>query len=400
VSEPFATAPFSIARLPRIEFGAGAVGKLPALAARHGAHLLLLTGARSFLASAHAEPLFEGLRARGCRWETVRVVGEPSPDLVDEAVRTWRSAGINAVIGIGGGSVLDAAKAIAGLLRPGNSVMDHLEGVGPETPYRGPATPFIAVPTTAGTGSEATRNAVLSRHGADGFKKSFRDDALVAEVAIVDPNLLAGCPPELIAANGMDAFTQLLESYVSTRASAFTDALALSGLRAARDGLLAWHDGGAAAHQARSRMAYASLVSGVCLAQTGLGSVHGLAAPLGAFFPIAHGVVCGTLVSAATRLNIEVMQERDPGNPALAKYAEVGRLLSGGQGATTAEDRRNLVLMLQAWTERLSLPPLSALGVTASDVARIVANSRGSSMKTNPVVLTDEEIGQAVTARL
>ena len=393
-------APFSIARLPRIEFGAGAVKKLPALAARYGTRLLLVTGARSFLASPHAAPMFAGLRERGCHWETVQVAGEPSPETVDEAVRAWRGAGIATVIGVGGGSVLDAAKAIAGLLVPGNSVIEHLEGVGPEKPYRGPPTPFIAVPTTAGTGSEATRNAVLSRLGPDGFKKSFRDDALVAEVAIVDPDLLAGCPPALIAANGMDAFTQLLESYVSTRANPFTDALALSGLRAARDGLLAWHEGGAAAHEARSRMAYASLVSGVCLAQTGLGSVHGLASPLGAFFPIAHGVVCGTLVGAATRINVEVMEARDPGNPALAKYAEVGRLLTGSGDATAAEDRRNLVRLLERWTERLSLPPLSSLGVAASDVKRIVANSRGSSMKTNPIVLTDEEIGQVVTARL
>ena len=164
----------------------------------------------------------------GCRWETVQVAGEPSPELVDEAVRSWRGTGIEAVIGIGGGSVLDAAKAIAGLLMPGNSVMDHLEGVGPEQPYRGPATPFIAVPTTAGTGSEATKNAVLSRQGR-GFKKSFRDDALVAEFAIVDPDLLAGCPPELIAANGIVS--------PSTRANPVTDeGLALAGLEAC-DGL-------------------------------------------------------------------------------------------------------------------------------------------------------------------
>ena len=400
MSAPLSIAPFSIARLPRIEFGAGAVAKLPALAAHYGPRLLLATGARSLLASPHAAPLFAGLRERGCQWETVQVAGEPSPELVDEAVRAWRGIGIAAVIGIGGGSVLDAAKAIAGLLIPGNSVIDHLEGVGPGKPYRGPATPFIAVPTTAGTGSEATKNAVLSRHGADGFKKSFRDDALVAEVAIVDPDLLAGCPPELIAANGMDAFTQLLESFVSTRANDFTDALALSGLRAARDGLLAWYEGGASAHEARSRMAYASLVSGVCLAQTGLGSVHGLASPLGAYFPIAHGVVCGTLVAAATHVNIEAMESRDPGNPALAKYAEVGRLLNGAAGATAADDRQNLVRLLDAWTQRLSLPRLSTLGVAASDVARIVANSRGSSMKTNPVVLTDDEIRRVVTARL
>jgi len=393
-------APFSIARLPRIEFGAGAVAKLPDLAARHGKRALLVTGARSFEASSDAPALLDGLRARGLSFAIVKVAGEPSPELVDDAVLNYRNDDIAVVIGIGGGSALDAAKAIAGLLRPGNSVIDHLEGVGPELPYRGPAVPFIAVPTTAGTGSEATKNAVLSRHGRDGFKKSFRDDALVAEVAIVDPDLLAGCPPALIAANGMDALTQLLESYVSTRSNPFTDALALSGLRALRDGLLAWYEGGASASEARAAMAYASLLSGICLAQTGLGSVHGLASPLGALFPIPHGVVCGTLVAAATRVNIDAMQSREPDNAALGKYAEIGRLLSRSHGASAAANRDHLVRVLEEWTQRMALPSLSALGVAITDVDRIVADSRGSSMKTNPIVLSDEEISSVVRARL
>jgi alcohol dehydrogenase len=393
-------APFAIARLPRIELGRGVVRKLPELASRFGRRVLLVTGARSFRESSHAEPLFAAMRERGLEWETLVVAGEPSPENVDEAVRTWHGHGIDVVIGIGGGSVLDAAKAIAGLLRPGNSVIDHLEGIGPELPYRGPATPFLAVPTTAGTGSEATKNAVLSRHGRNGFKKSFRDDALVAEVAIVDPDLLASCPPALVAANGMDAFTQLLESYVSARANPFTDALALSGMRAARDGLVEWYERGDAAQEARERMAYASLVSGVCLAQTGLGSVHGLASPLGAFFPIAHGVVCGALVATATRVNVEVMRGREPRNAALAKYAKVGRLLSGRAGADEHADREALLDVLEGWTARMALPRLSTLGVTTEDVERIVAHSRGSSMKTNPVVLTDAEVRRVVEARL
>ncbi|ABD05656.1 Iron-containing alcohol dehydrogenase [Rhodopseudomonas palustris HaA2] len=391
--------PFSIARLPRIEFGAGAIARLPSLAAVYGKRLLLVTGARSFDHASYTAPLLAALRDQSFSIARVPIRGEPSPEMVDDAVRECRRAEIDVVIGLGGGSALDAAKAIAGLLKPGNSVMDHLEGVGPELPYRGPATPFIAVPTTAGTGSEATKNAVLSRHGPDGFKKSFRDEALVAEIALVDPELLAGCPPALIAANGMDALTQLLESYVSTRANPFTDALALSGLRAVRDGLLAWYDGGDAAGEARTQMAYASLLSGICLAQTGLGSVHGLASPLGAFFPIGHGVVCGTLVADATRVNIAAMEARAPQHPALAKYAEIGRLLCGGSGSGAAQDRDALLRTLRHWTQRLSLPRLSSLGVAAADVDRIVAASRGSSMKTNPVVLTDDEIRLIVTSR-
>jgi alcohol dehydrogenase len=393
-------APFSIARLPRIEFGAGVVRKLPDLAAAFGRRLLLVTGARSFSASPHGAALFDAMRRRGLTWETVQISGEPSPDMVDDAVGGFTSTGVAAVIGLGGGSALDAAKAIAGLLATGNSVMDHLEGVGPQKPYVGPPTPLIAVPTTAGTGSEATKNAVLSRPGPDGFKKSFRDDALVAQVALVDPDLLASCPPAQIAANGMDALTQLLESYVSTRANPMTDALASSGLAAVRDGFLAWYESGAAAVEGRARMAYASLLSGICLAQTGLGSVHGLASPLGAFFPIPHGVACGTLLATATRVNIEAMEAREPHNPALKKYAEAGRILCGRDGGGEPADRRALLQLLDHWTQRLSPPRLAAFSVASGDVGRIVAASRGASMKTNPVVLTDEEIGEIVTARL
>jgi alcohol dehydrogenase len=391
---------FSIGRLPRIEFGAGSIGKLPDIVAGYGKELLIVIGGQSFLASPAAQPLFSALKANGSSWQLVQVRGEPSPELVDDAVQTWRGSGIEAVIGIGGGSVLDAAKAIAGLLRPGNSVMDHLEGVGPELPYAGPSTPLIAVPTTAGTGSEATKNAVLSRHGPDGFKKSFRDDQLMAEYAILDPDLLTTCPPELIAANGMDAFTQLLEAYVSIRANPITDSLAMTGLRSARDGLLAWHQGGERAAEGRSSMALASLLSGICLAQAGLGAVHGLAQPLGSLFPIPHGVVCGTLVAAATEINIEVMQERDPQNRALAKYGEVGRLFWSDPDADEQTKHMALVEALRFWTDTMKLPRLDTLGVTEADFPAIIANCRGSSMKTNPVALTDGEVERVLRLRM
>ena len=438
--------PFAIGRLPRIEFGAGRLATLPALAGRHGRRLLLLTGGHSFTASPHWVRLETALGAAGFTYTVLRITGEPSPEEIDAIVREQREGRWDLVVGIGGGSVLDGAKAVAGLLKPGNSVMDHLEGVGPELPYRGPTTPFIAVPTTAGTGSEATRNAVLTRQGPAGFKKSFRDEALMAEVALVDPDLLATCPPDLIAANGMDALTQLLESYLSVRANPLTDALALAGLAAVGDGLLAWYQGGAEAAAGRERMALAALLSGICLAQTGLGSVHGLAQPLGSLFPIPHGVVCGTLVAAATRVNIAALREREPAGPALAKYATVGRLLAGqrsahaagwgdvaagvtadvsvgealdvaavvanqvasfGEGdaagarvAVKADALEVLLATLEDWTRLMRLPTLDRLDVTAADFPRIVAASRNSSMKTNPLVLTDAEIEHLLTLRL
>lgn len=391
--------PFSLSRLPRILFGEGSIAHVPELASRYGSRVLIVTGARAFRSSPYWQPLLAGFERRAMRWAVIEVAGEPSPRLVDDAVAHHRSGQWQVVLGIGGGSVLDAAKAIAGLLIPGNSVLDHLEGVGPELPYLGPTVPFIAVPTTAGTGSEATKNAVLSTQGPDGFKKSFRDEKLVAEYAVVDPDLLATCPMALIAANGMDAFTQLLEAFVSSRANPVTDALALSGLEAVRDGLLPWYEGTDDPAVCRNRMAYAALLSGIVLAQVGLGAVHGLASPLGAFFPIPHGVVCGTLVAAATRINLDAMRQRDADNPALRKYAQVGRVLTrqelGDDDAIAA-----LLALLEAWTRRLKLPLLSDYGVRAEDIPRIVANSRGSSMRTNPIVLTDAEIGQILLARM
>jgi alcohol dehydrogenase len=395
-------------------FGAGRAGDLGEVVREFGRNALVITRGPGFTASDDWVRLLVALETEGVIVFLETVAGEPSPALVDEIVARHRvgggAAAVDAVVGIGGGSVLDCAKAVAGLLVPGNSVMDHLEGIGPELPYRGPSVPFIAVPTTAGTGSEATKNAVLSVRGEGGFKKSFRDEALVARVAIVDPDLLASCPPELISGNGMDALTQLLESYVSLRANPFTDALALSGLACVRDGLLPWFqeaaagrgaDGpGSLAAAARERMAYAALCSGICLAQAGLGAVHGLASPLGAQFPIPHGVACGATLAAATAANISALESRDPDGPALARYAAAGWILTDVAAADDRASRAALVPALVTLAARLGVPRLSAYGIAESSIAGLVADSRGSSMKTNPVVLTDEEIGGVVRAAL
>jgi len=393
--------PFTISRLPRISYGSGRINEVPALAAVYGSTALLVTGKQSFRATPFWPALTEALNAKGLHWLHFSVSGEPSPMLVDEAVSRFRSEGIDVVIAIGGGSVLDAAKAIAGLLPHGNSVMDHLEGVGRNIPYHGPSIPYIAVPTTAGTGSEATKNSVLSIQGANGFKKSFRDECLIPEYAVIDPDLLASCPRELIAADGMDAFTQLLESYVSLKANPFTDALAWSGLCAFKEGFFAaWEGIEPAAGHGRGAMAYASLLSGITLAQVGLGSVHGLASPLGAYFPIPHGVACGTLVSAATEVNVMALQEREPGTPALSKYAQVGRLLTGRAELDDTEARGALTAVLAEWSECLQLSRLNGYGISPADFPLIVANSRGSSMLTNPIVLTDAEIESILMRRL
>ena len=406
----------STLRLPEIVAGPGKVAELPRLVRGFGRRAVIVVRQPGFTRSDDWARIAASLSAAGVEFEVEGVSGEPSPALVDGIVARVRGRGhsggqVDVVVGIGGGSVLDSAKAVAGLLIPGNSVMDHLEGIGPGLPYHGPAVPFIAVPTTAGTGSEATKNAVLSVRGAGGFKRSFRDEALIARIAILDPELLRSCPPELIAANGMDALTQLLESYLSTRANPVADRLALRGLAAARDGLLAWHEmavagmgGAAAAAGPRAAMATAALCSGTCLAQTGLGAVHGVASPLGALFPIPHGVACGATLAAATRVNVAALEQRESENVALDRYAELGRLLAGSGGAAAAlpdgEARASLVQLLEDWRARLAVPRLSAYGITTADIPAIVADSRGSSMKTNPILLTDGEIAAVLVGSL
>jgi alcohol dehydrogenase len=279
-------------------------------------------------------------------------------------------------------------------------------------PYPGPATPFVAVPTTAGTGSEVTKNAVLSGRlpgGPEGvlpFKKSFRDEQLVARVAILDPDLLAGCPPPVIAGDGMDAVTQLLEAFTSTGATPFTDAIAQAGLAAAAGALPRWHAAAmagappSAASTERAAMGWAACCSGIALANAGLGAVHGIVAALGARYPVPHGVGCGVLLAATTRANLAALAERTPAAPALARYAEAGRILAGAPDLADGTARDALLATLDDWTVALRLPRLADFGAASTDLPALVAESRGSSMRTNPVVLADAEVAAILAACL
>jgi alcohol dehydrogenase class IV len=407
-----ASTSFGVARLPRLVVGSGRIGELPGLVAAYGQRVLLVTGARSFRASAAWVQLVAALDEAGLGWDHVAVAGEPSPELVDGAVAARRDDPPDVVVGIGGGSALDAAKAIAGLLRSGTVALDHLEGVGRGLPYPGPATPFIAVPTTAGTGSEVTKNAVLSGRlpsaapGAPPFKKSFRDEGLVAQVVVLDADLLATCPPAVVAGDGMDALTQLLEAFTSTGASPFTDAIARTGLEAAAGALPAWHAAAVAGARpeasaaARAAMSWAACCSGIALANAGLGAVHGIVAALGAAFPVPHGIGCGMLLAATTRANLVALAAQAPGSPALARYADAGRILAGNRALTDGQARDALLTTLDTWTVVLRLPRLADFGVTPRDLPGLVAESRGSSMRTNPVLLADEEIAGILAACL
>ncbi len=386
---------FTIGRLPRITFGPGRFGDVPGIVAGHGSRVLLISGSTWFRGSQQHAQLQSGLADAGVTLVGhASVAGEPGIADVEGPVERHRDDGVEVVLGVGGGAVIDTAKAVAGLLHSRTSLMDHLEGVGRGLPYHGPALPVVAVPTTAGTGAEATRNSVITERGPDGFKRSFRDERLVPADAVVDPDLLAGAPRPLIAANGLDALTQLLEAMTSQRATPLTDALARDGLAAVRDGLLAWHADptGSSAADARSRMAYAALLSGICLANAGLGAVHGLASPLGARLPIPHGMACGAVLWQTIEVNVRALRERAPGSPALARYAEAGRIVGHRPDLGDEEACSYLVATLHDWVARLEVAGLATFGMVGPDIPAVVADSPGSSMRTNPVSLTDEEL--------
>ncbi|MBK9391562.1 MAG: iron-containing alcohol dehydrogenase [Bacteroidetes bacterium] len=280
---------FQFARIPAIHFGNGIIARLPAFASQFGRRLIIVTGKGSFLNSQQAERLFTDLKKDGFVWQHFIIPGEPSPEIIDQSVNAINDEKIDLVIGIGGGSVLDAGKAVSAMLYKSDSVKEYLEVTGTKT-HPGTKVPYIAVPTTSGTGSEATKNAVISQTGAAGFKRSLRHDNFVPEIALVDPELTTRCPADITAASGMDCFTQLTEAYLSDKSGPFTDALALEGLKEIRKSLVRVCIDGSDTGT-RSGMSFAALTSGICLANAGLGVVHGFASSMGARYDIPHGVI-------------------------------------------------------------------------------------------------------------
>jgi alcohol dehydrogenase class IV len=317
------------------------------------------------------------------------VVGEPSVSVAEDALQRAREHAANAVIGIGGGSALDVAKAVAGLLTNDGELVDYLEVVGKGRPLAKRAAPMIAIPTTAGTGSEATRNAVLEV-SEKGVKVSMRSPLLIPAWAIVDPELTLDLPPGPTATSGFDALAQLLESFVSVKANAFTDALCREALprvgRSLRTVCLNGRD-----LSARSDMALAALFSGMALANGGLGAVHGLAGPLGGMLHAPHGALCATLLAPAIEVNVQALRSRAPDSPALARYDEAARLVTGKAQATVTD----LLSWIQTLASEVRIPRLCQLGLLKSQHPQVVERSQAaSSMKGNPITLFDEEIVQ------
>jgi alcohol dehydrogenase class IV len=383
--------PFEFATATRIVFGPGTAKGVAPLAAELGRRAFVVTG-RS---RERAAPLLEALDQQGLDWISFSVPGEPTTELTLAGARQARQAGCDLVIGVGGGSVIDTGKAIAALLTNRGELLDYLEVIGRAQPLAYAPAPYVAVPTTAGTGAEVTRNAVLTspEHR---VKVSMRSPLMLPRLAVVDPELTYSMPRDVTASTGLDAFTQVLEPFVSSRANALTDALCREGLeRAARSLRQAYEDGNDAA--AREDMAIVSLFGGLALANAGLGAVHGFAGPLGGEFDAPHGVICARLLPYVMETNVRALQARMPGSPALSRYDRVAQILTGRPTARAGDG----VAWVQNLCQDLRVPTLSDLGVREEDVAALVDKARNaSSMKANPIALTGEELTQILRQAL
>jgi alcohol dehydrogenase class IV len=356
---------FDFFNVPRIVFGRGAIARLGEFVPQSARVLLVYNG-----------KLPDVSRAAEFRQR-----GEPTVRSMDEALNVARLANCDFVIGLGGGSAIDAAKAVAGLLSNGGAATDYMEVVGKGQKITKPAVPWIAIPTTAGTGAEVTRNAVVGWPEKK-FKASLRSELLMPRLALIDPELAVDVPPDVTARTGMDALCQCIEAYVSKNANPMSDAVAIKGVELAarylKRAFVNGHD-----LEAREGMAMAALCSGIALTNAGLGAVHGFAAPLGANFPVPHGTVCGVLLPHVIDANIEALDAAGD-EATLMKYRHV-------------HDRVNT----QRLRHELNLPRLSTFGITAADVEPMVALAqRASSMKTNPIALNDAELGHILRAAL
>jgi len=376
---------FEFATATRIIFGPGTVRQVGPPAAEMGRRAFVITG-RSI---ERANPILEQLKESRIKYITFGVPAEPTTTIVKQGVELARRSGSEMVISVGGGSVLDAGKAIAAMLTNAGQLEDYLEVVGLGKPITDSPAPHITIPTTAGTGAEVTRNAVLGvpEHR---VKVSMRSPMMLPDLAIVDPELTYSMPPALTAATGLDALTQLIEAFVSNKANPLTDCICREGLaRAGRSLRAAYEYGGN--KSAREDMALASLFGGLGLANAGLGAVHGFAGPLGGMIGAPHGVICASLLPCVTQANIEALQKRGAGSAALLRYDDVASILTGKAGAKATAGLE----WMQELCAALKVPPLTQFGLKEQDFPQVVAKAqKSSSMKNNPIALADDELTQ------
>jgi alcohol dehydrogenase class IV len=384
---------FEFATATRIIFGAGALRDIGALAGESGKRALVVTGSDP----SRAEKLLASLRQAGVGAATFSVAGEPEISTVELGVALGKKENCDFVIGFGGGSALDAAKAIAAMLTNDGNLLDYLEVIGRGKPLTKSSAPFIAVPTTAGTGSEVTRNAVLASPE-QRLKVSLRSPFMLAKIALVDPELTCDLPPAITARTGMDALTQLIEPFVCLRANPMTDGLCVEGLpRAARSLRIAFHNG--QNKSARLDMAVASLFGGLALANAGLGAVHGFAGPIGGMFPEApHGAICAALLPHVMRANIRALRRRDgQSGEFLQRYDQIARICTGHGHATGDAG----VDWVRGLVDDLQIPRLGTYGIKSEHLDELVRKAtQASSMKANPITLTPDELAETLEEAL
>jgi len=383
---------FEFATSTRIVFGSGTVRQTADALRDMGATRVLFVTGRT---PDRFREVQAALSAAGMTYTIVQVEGEPTVDFVRTQTKIAQSEACDAVLAIGGGSSLDAGKAIASLVPNGGEPLDFLEVIGRGQPITRPSLPFVAVPTTAGTGSEVTRNAVLADRVTQ-VKASLRSPYMLPRLAIVDPELLVGLPPAIVAATGLDALAQNVEPFLSRRANPITDALAREGIvRSARSLRRMFETGGDS--PTREDVALSSLLGGLCLANAGLGAVHGFAAPIGGMFDAPHGAVCAALLPVTLEANLRALRTRTPDNPLLQRFDELARLLTG-RTVATAEDG---IRWIQELRDALGVPGLRQYGVLDDHLPLLCQRAReASSMKANPIELADEELTEIVTRAL
>jgi alcohol dehydrogenase class IV len=374
---------FEFGTATRIVFGPGTFGEVGKIAREFGDRAVVVTN----LEPAALEPLAGRLREGGLHCNLFVVRGEPEIETVRQGVARAKRENCSVVVSIGGGSALDAGKAIAAMLTNPGELLDYLEVVGRGQALTQPGAPFIAVPTTAGTGAEVTRNAVLASPEHK-FKVSLRSPFLLAKVALVDPELTYDLPPAITASTGLDALTQVIEPYVCSRPNPMTDALCMEGIRrAARSLQTAFEKGRDPA--ARLDMSVASLFGGLALANAGLGAVHGFAAPIGGQFHAPHGAVCAALLPQVMEANVRALRQRQPAAEPLRRYDEVARLVTGSATATAEAG----IEWVRKLVTNLRIPGLGQYGLKREHTAELVRKaSQASSMKANPIALAPEEL--------
>jgi alcohol dehydrogenase class IV len=393
--------PFQFTTIPPVTFGPGKLSELPGLYRSYGKKPAFVLGSSSLTENSTWENVLDRIVDALSPKEPpiIHISSEPTPALIDDAVSLLGEDSVDMVIAVGGGSVLDAGKAISAMLMEQDPVTLFLEGVGTKQPT-GRKLPFIAIPTTAGTGSETTNNAVIRSPGKNGFKKSLRHSNYFPDLALVDPETTLSCPPHLTAACGMDCFTQLVEAYLSTRASNMTDCLTLDGIRAVAGSIETAFLNGTSL-QARSNLAYATLLSGIVLTNAGLGSVHGLAGTIGGFFDIPHGTVCGSLMAAVNRTTLQALRKSgdksDIEKTALRKYSKLGRMFSDKTEKNDTWYQDFFIDELTRLTDLFGLPTFDNYGMSPMDFEKIVSTSDN---KYNPAQLTREDHMQILSSRL